>query len=137
MRIYNRIAKLRCGMKNPRVYLIDKNPRYREMLKKRLTSIHCNNITQYDNGESCYINNKYQADLIILENSFGLDSWSGLEFMEEYKRISPNTDFIFFSSNANINKAVESISKGAGDYIIKSQSGLNRLLSLVEKSWTS
>jgi DNA-binding NtrC family response regulator len=124
-------------MKSPRVYLIDRNPRFREMLENRLKSIHCNNITHYDNGESCYINNKYQADLIILDSSFGSDSWSGLEFMEEYRRISPNTDFIFLSSNANINNAVESISKGAGDYIIKSRTGLNRLLSLVARSWTS
>ncbi len=119
-------------MKNPRVFIIDKNPRYREVLKKSLESINCNDIKQYESGESCYINNSEMADLIILDYNFGADSWNGLEFMEEYKRISPKTDFIFMSAHANMNKAVETISKGADDYILKSSNGLRRLLMQVK-----
>jgi DNA-binding NtrC family response regulator len=122
-------------MENPKVYIIDKNPRYREILKQCLENENYKDITQYECGESCYINHSMQADIIILDYNFGADSWSGLEFMEEYKRISPNTGFIFMSSDANINKAVETISKGAKDYILKSKTGLKRLLLQLDKSY--
>ncbi len=114
------------------IYIVDKNHLYRNILEEFLKSIDITNFRAYENGEDCYANNGTEPDLVILELEFGEGHWTGIEFMEEYKRLHKETSFIFMSANSKVEVAVETIRKGAIDYIIKSSSGLGRLARHIE-----
>lgn len=119
-------------MKEPLVYIIDRNKAYREVVQNCLEAVQFNNIKHYDNGESCYSRLDIQADIIILDYFLGDDTWNGIDFMTEYKRVSPKTNFIFMSSDSDLKKAVEAIKKGASDYILKSKRTIPQLAKRAE-----
>lgn len=114
------------------IYIIDKNHLYRNIIAEFLKSIEIYNFRVFNNGEECYSQHGPVPDIIILDFDLGEGHWSGIEFMEEYKRLNNNTSFIFMSSNSRVEVAVETIRKGASDYIIKSSSGLGRLARHIE-----
>ena len=116
----------------PVIYVIDRNKSYRKIVVGCLSALNLDNIKEFNNGEACYTGNFPEADLIILDYDFGEGSWNGIEFMEEYKRLNKSSKFLFLSSNTGVEIAVESIRKGALDYIIKSKQGLNRMAKKVE-----
>jgi two-component system, OmpR family, response regulator len=114
------------------IYIIDKNHLYRNIIAEFLKSIEIYNYREFTSGEECFSNNGPEPHLVILENDLGEGHWSGIEFMEEYQRVHKNTSFIFMSSNSRVEVAVETIRKGATDYIVKSRSGLGRLARHIE-----
>lgn len=114
------------------IYIIDKNHLYRNIIAEFLKSIDIINYRVYDNGEECYSINGPEPDIVILEFDLGEGHWTGIEFMEEYQRLHKDASFIFMSSNSRVEVAVETIRKGATDYIIKSRSGLGRLAKHIE-----
>lgn len=119
-------------MKEPLVYIVDPNRSFRNIVTNCLKAIKIKNIEQYENGESCYLSKIHLADIIVLDYFLGEDAWNGIDFMTEYKRVSPNTNFIFMSSETDLKKAVEAIRKGALDYILKSKKSMLRLAKRAE-----
>jgi DNA-binding NtrC family response regulator len=116
----------------PLFYIIDKSKPYQKIIFACLKALKLSNIEVFDNGELCYSSATKAADFIILDYNFGKENWNGIEFMEEYSRIHPKTGFIFLSSGLGVEIAVDSLRKGAIDYIPKSKLGLARLVKQVE-----
>ncbi|QQS50585.1 MAG: response regulator [Bacteroidota bacterium] len=121
-------------MKNqPIIYLVDANEAYRKRTVNLLKSKHYHRIVEFSSGEDCYSTQMDAADIVITESNFGLESWSGLEFMLEYKRLFENTQFLFLTSESDLKKATLCIRSGARDYILKSKTGQHRIADLVSK----
>lgn len=121
-------------MKNqPIIYLVDANVAYRKRTVNLLKSKHFDRIVEFSSGEVCFSTQMDAADIVITESNFGIDCWSGLEFMLEYKRHFENTQFLFLTSLSDIEKATLCIRSGARDYILKSKIGLQRIADLVSK----
>lgn len=120
--------------KNPLIFVVDNNPDYQKLISTLLKTIKLNNIKSFNDGESCYMESTDLADVVILDYNLGVGNWNGLEFMEEYHRLNASAEFFFMSSNTKIDVAVESVQKGAFDYIVKSKEGLSRLLGHLSPS---
>ncbi|HBH47618.1 MAG TPA: hypothetical protein DDX98_03210 [Bacteroidales bacterium] len=116
----------------PLIYIVDKNRSYRNVIISCLKALKLTNIKTFDDGEQCYASSQRSADLIILDYNLGKENWTGIEFMEEYSRLHSNTSFLFLSSFTGIETAVKAIRKGALDYILKSKTGLVRLVKQLE-----
>lgn len=116
---------------NPRIYIIDKSRNYRNIVTNCAEALNYSNIQSFENCEEC-LDHAKTPDVIILDYEQGTGNVNGLQFMKHYKLKFPETEFIFLSSNTNLEVAVESIRYGAKDYIIKSQVGLNRLVSRLD-----
>jgi two-component system, OmpR family, response regulator len=114
------------------IYIIDNSQSYRKLVETCLEALNFTDIKTYDDSESCFTNMDQIPDIIILDYNLGDGRWNGLEFMSEFSRLSKNTRFIFLSSNTKIDIAVDSVRMGAVDYIIKSKSGLMRLVKQVD-----
>lgn len=116
----------------PLIYIIDKSRNYRNILSNCIEALNYTNILTFENCEEC-LEMKKTPDLVVLDFEQGKGNINGLQFMKHYKAKFPDTEFIFLSSNTNLEIAVDSIRLGAKDYIIKSQVGLNRLITRLDK----
>ncbi len=119
--------------KQPLIYLVDGNAGYRNKTFSLLKSKHYDRILEFSSGEDCYSTQMDAADIVITESIFGMECWSGLEFMLEYKRLFCHTRFFFLTSDNGMEKATNCILNGAADYILKSKTGLLRIAEQVSK----
>lgn len=71
-------------------------------------------------------------DIIILDDLQGREHLSGMEFFRVYRDHYKESCFIFLSSNTSLEVAVEAIKLGAIDYILKSKTGIDRLVRKVD-----
>ena len=115
----------------PLIYIIDKSRNYRNILLSCIEALNYHNIHTFENCEECLENNG-TPDLVVLDYEQGQGNVNGLQFMKHYKLKFPETDFIFLSSNTKLDIAVDAVRWGAKDYIVKSQVGLNRLVSRLD-----
>ncbi len=92
-----------------------------------------NNITCSASCEEL-LNFKVQPDIIILEHLLGRNKMKGLDLIRKHRASKyPHSRFLFLSSCSDINVAISSIKAGAFDYILKSKSGLERLIKRLDK----
>jgi two-component system, OmpR family, response regulator len=113
--------------KDPIIYIIDSSRTYREIVKNCLEALNFTNVHSFAKSEEI-VAFQLIPDIIILDHEFGPNQIKGLEFFQRFRPSHPDTHFIFFSSDARVDIAVESIKSGAHDYIIKSKIGLDRLM---------
>ena len=117
----------------PLICIVDPNQGYREQLYQQLAAKGIYNILEFEDGETCYVSSsETSADIVISDYNLGDSNWNGLEFMEEYRILYEHTKFIFMASNTGIELAVDSVKKGATDYIVKSKPGTDRLIQHIE-----
>jgi len=63
---------------------------------------------------------------------------NGIEVMEKIKTKNPETEVIMISSHEDINIAIQSMKKGAWDYIVKNQNANDNLrnsLKQIRNKW--
>lgn len=123
-------------MKNPKqpvIHIIDRNMSYRKVIEGLVRVLGINRISTSECCEEL-LSTKVQPDIVILDHLMGENKIKGLDFMRTYAPSRfPNTRFIFLSSSTNLDIAVDSIRAGAYDYIVKSKSGLERMMKRLDK----
>jgi DNA-binding NarL/FixJ family response regulator len=90
------------------------------------------NLQSFESVEDCIVT-AGRPDIIILDDIQVNGQISGIDFMRIYGSRYPNTEFLFLSSNTNLDDAVSAIRLGAHDYIVKSKIGLSRLVKRVDR----
>ena len=121
--------KLKSG---PKIHIIDKSSSYRKVVAGMIHALGYSSITTSDSCEQ-FLSGKASPDIVILDYIMGEKRQTGLSFMQKYSALKfPGTKFIFLSSCTNLDIAVSCIRSGAFDYIIKSKSGLERLVNRIE-----
>ena len=109
----------------PRILAIDDEKSILESLKEILEyeNHEVDTASEGEEGIELYKNNKYDAVFLDIK----MPKMDGLEVLDELKQISPEVPVIMISGHGTIDTAVESIKKGAFDFIEKPLD-LNRML---------
>jgi DNA-binding NtrC family response regulator len=89
------------------------------------------NISAFDNGESCLEKMDEQTHVVILD--YYLNGKNGLDILQLIKTKNPSTEVIMLSNNDDIVAAIESLKRGAKDYVIKDMGSLKRISALVNR----
>ncbi len=115
------------------IFVVENNKIYNLMITKYLRKQGFSNVKSFISGEECIrtITEGLSPDIIIQD--YSLDGMNGLEVLKRVKKISPNSEFIFFTSNENIEIAVDTIKYGAYDYIVKDKMALKKVVSKIHK----
>ena len=69
---------------------------------------------------------------------YSMPGMNGIEVMEKIKTKNPETEVIMISSHEDINIAIQSMKKGAWDYIVKNQNANDNLrnsLKQIRNKW--
>ena len=115
----------------PLIFIVEDNTVYNKLLASHLRAHKYTRIECYFSGEECLKNIDHKPDIVIQD--YLLDGMSGIDVLKEVKKKYPDTQFIFLSSQDNVEIAINSMKYGAYDYIIKDQQALGKLLTKINK----
>ncbi len=104
-------------MDNPKVLLVDDEDRFRQTLKKRVSSREYNVFDASNGIQALEMIREEPMDVVILD--VRMPGLSGLETLTEIKKISPETEVILLTGHASIDPAIEGMRLGAFDYLMK------------------
>ena len=115
------------------VYIVDDDKMYSSALKHYLES-NCHDINlqieQFIVGETLLMSIDKKPHVIILDyhlNSKFHDAVNGIEILREIKRLSPESKVIMVSGQDSVDVAVDTIAKGAVDYIVKNSDAYEKI----------
>jgi len=134
------IEKLNMGSrvmknKNPLIYIIEDEEKMREIFRINLSSKY--NIKIFKTAEEAFADFKKDRPQLIVTD-VKLPGMDGITFMEQIKRIDSTIPFIVFTGYGSIDHAVETMKKGAFDYLVKPikisqlEQSIKRAISYIE-----
>jgi len=100
------------------------------LLKNSLYEVHC-----FPTGEDCLENLNLEPDIIILDfnlNSVYPDASNGLKILQEIKKRNKKAMVIMYSSQEQYGIALQTIGKGALEYVIKDKEAFAKIEEIVK-----
>jgi len=115
------------------VYVVENNSVYNHLVSEYLKKQGFPNVVSIISGEECVqkVENKQFPDIVIQD--YSLDGMNGLDVLKKVKKLSPKSEFVFLTSNENMEVAVNTIKFGAYDYIVKDKMALEKVVYKMRK----
>ena len=117
------------------VFIVDDDPVYLKMLEiflaKEIADI---KIKTFPTGEACLHEMHLNPDILILDyylNSEFPYAWDGIKVMKKISFSYPYTSIIILSAQQSIETAMETISEGAQEYIVKNEKAFPKIKSSI------
>src|SRR5688500_6894327 len=111
------------NISNPKnIFIVDDDPMLTEALKDYLTRNVPHNISCFHTGEEFLKRLPEEPDVIILDyylNTVQKDAANGMEILKLAKKNYPNIHIIMLSGQERYGVAMQTIQKGAEQYVIK------------------
>lgn len=116
--------------KHPIIFIVEDNKAYNKIVEHHLNLNGYPNTYPFASGEEA-LKQLYLKPNIIIQD-YKLQGMSGLNVLQRVKKVLPNTEFIFLSGQDNIEIAVNTVKYGAFDYILKTETALQRLIQKID-----
>ena len=116
-----------------KVFIVDDDEMMTMALEDHLTRNTLHEIHVFTTGEECIRNLRLQPDIIILDynlNSIQKEAANGMKIMEAIKKLNRDIPVILFSSQDAYSVALQSISKGATQYVIKDENAFDNIVAI-------
>ena len=101
----------------PSVLLVDDDPAFRQVMAGELRRLRFAVTTAGSGEEAVRKVAEIEPQVVLLD--LQLPDTSGLEVLEAVRRTSPATEVIMLTGHGSIDTAIESVRKGAFDYVVK------------------
>lgn len=110
------------------IYVVEDNQVYNRVVTQYLKKLNYINVKSFFSGKECIktVMNGENPDIVIQD--YFLDDINGIDVLKAIKAKSKNTEFIFLTSNENIEVAIECIAFGVHDYILKDRGDIFKRL---------
>ena len=115
------------------ILLVEDDQFYATMLLELLHKQGYDNVKHFDNGLECLLQiyEDMVPDVVIMDHQLGLVN--GVEILQKIRAYKPELEVIFMSGQKDVKIAVQSIKKGAKDYIIKDEHSFDKLLVVLKE----
>lgn len=117
-------------MKEVKIFIVDDDKMQCELLKDSLQKGKtAYNISIFHTGEECLKHLDENPEIIFLDytlNSEDTKAKKGTEILRAIKRQKPETEVVMFTAQEKIEIAIDTLTHGAFDYIIKNESAFHR-----------
>jgi len=116
-----------------KIFVVDDDDMMAMALEDHLTRNTLHEIHIFTTGEECIKNLRLQPDIVILDynlNSVQKDAANGMKIMEAIKKLNRDIPVILFSSQDAYSVALQSISKGATQYVIKDEEAFDKIVAI-------
>jgi CheY-like chemotaxis protein len=108
-------------MAAPLIFVVDKNPIHRNLLKFRIETARLADVQAFPSGEECLHRLRRHVHPDFLITSFFTGELNGFEFLRHVQEISPSIEVIFFDVFEDQQVAEMLIEAGACDYVAKTR----------------
>jgi DNA-binding NarL/FixJ family response regulator len=116
------------------IYVVEDNLVYNRMVCEYLKKQNYTRVKSFVSGNECIkaVMNGENPNIVIQD--YFLDDLNGIDVLKAVKAKYKEAEFIFLTSNENIEVAIECIAYGVQDYILKDKGDiLNRLSEKIKK----
>ena len=120
-------------MKKSVIFVVDKNPIHRNLIRYNLESNKCTNVQTFPSGEECMFRLLKKIRPAFLITSFFTGQLTGFEFLHSVLEISPATRVIFFDTFEEPALAAALLKAGACDYVEKTRDPDTGIAELLKK----
>ena len=119
--------------KPKKVFIVDDDQMIRQMMEDKLKSFH-HHVSSFSNGEDCLSALDEHPDVVVLD--YHLDksireAANGLQILEAIKKNYPNIHVIMLSSQEKYSLALQTIQKGAEQYVIKDNDAFDKIAGII------
>jgi len=116
-----------------KVYIVEDNIWYGELLKYNLSLNPDYEVTLFENAKDCLANLNNEPDVISID--LNLPDMTGDELFSRIKKYNSEISILVISGQNDISIATELIRKGATDYFLKDDNTKDLLWRAVQKIW--
>jgi len=122
-------------MSKRKLFIVEDDPMFAEMLKDYLKSRPQWHVFYYPTGEACLKEAFEMPEVAIID--YHLDSvessgMNGIETLKKLKKIVPGAHCIFLSGQQKYGVALQTISHGAENYIIKDENAFDEIGKILD-----
>jgi two-component system, OmpR family, response regulator len=119
-----------------KIFIVDDNVIFTKALSQYLTLKVPHQVSIFNTGEECLKRISENPDVVILDfnlNTVQKDAANGLEILETIKKHYPDIHIIMLSSQESYAKALQSIQKGAEQYVIKDEHAFENTADMIQE----
>ena len=120
--------------KPKKIFIVDDDAMLSEALTDYLTRKVPHNITSFSTGEDCLLHIAEEPDVIILDyylNAVDKNAANGMEILQTIKSNFPQIQVIMLSSQERYGLAMQTIQKGAEEYVIKDKDAFEEIARII------
>lgn len=120
-----------------KIFIIDDDQMLCEGLTDYLTRKTAHNITCFHTGEDFMQHIFENPDFVLLDfhlNTVKKDAMNGMQILEFIKKNNPKIQVIMLSSQEKYALAMQTILKGAEQYVIKDEDAFAKIYEMISKS---
>ena len=122
-------------MSKKKLFIVEDDPMFAEMLKDRLKAHAMWDVTHYSTGEEASKNAFVNPDVAIIDYHLDLNNqggMSGIDTMNELRKVSPLTHVVFLSGQKSYGLALQTISHGANNYVMKDEAAFDEIARILD-----
>lgn len=113
-----------------RIFIVEDDLLYGEMIKYYLSLNPENEVYKFDNGLDCIKNLNLNPSLISLD--FSLPDISGFEIIKRVREYNPDIPVVMVSGQEDVSIAIKLLKEGVYDYFVKNEDTKERLWNTVK-----
>ncbi len=116
-----------------KIFIVDDDDMMAIALEDHLTRNTLHEIHVFTTGEECIKNLRMQPDVIILDynlNSVHKEAANGMVILDAIKKLNRDIPVVLFSSQDAYSVALQSINKGATQYVIKDEKAFDNIVAI-------
>ena len=120
--------------KPKKIFIVDDDEMLTEALQDYLTRKGGHDIKSFQTGEECLKQLSDEPDIIILDyylNTVHANAANGMEILQSIKKHNPHIHIIMLSSQERYGVAMQTIQKGAEQYVIKDENAFEKIAGIV------
>jgi two-component system, OmpR family, response regulator len=118
------------------IFIVDDDEMITEALKDYLTRKVPHRVSCFHTGEEALMQLSQNPDIIILDfymNTVNKNAANGLEVLATIKKNYPNIHIIMLSSQEKYGVALQTIQKGAEQYVIKDSEAFEKISRMIQE----
>jgi len=115
------------------IFVVEDDLMYSRSILHMLEARNFVNVRLFPNGEECLEQLHLEPEVILLDYWLGEGKFNGKEVMEEIRNKLPRSKVIFLTAMDNLKIARETMAMGAYDYVVKTESAMERVKNLLRR----
>ena len=116
------------------IFIVDDDVMLTEALRDYLTRTVAHKVSVFPTGEDCFKHLDESPDIVILDyflNTVQQDAANGMEILQTIKKNYPNIHVIMLSNQERYAVAMQTIQKGAEQYVIKDKDAFKKIADML------